>query len=632
MQLPKVPVTKGRTERDIIVFGGLDWRQEPDEGTLADSRGLSAGRYPALGQRGGRGVYGTYLDPTAIFAREKLCVVDGTDFLYDGEKVGTVIPGAKEMSVVNTKLCIFPDKRYFDLESREFGELEASLTALEHSAVFTENTLQFSPNPKMDEVTERYGRNYSSPYRIKLRYYDSAPVWQNGAWVKGTAQEAQGTAIAGENAPDKLKGKYIIPSVNEYGNYYLPLQFSTDPYEPENQNGVYGVITATSYEAGENAEYWEVTAQLYDGASSNVLFTAVFKKGDGIEITGCTTLKGNNKSAVIREVSDTTLTFDSGIFSSGSEAGTVTVKRPVPDLEYICEVDNRLWGCCGTTIYASALGDPGNFYVYDGLSTDGYAVAVGTEGPFTGCIGYSSGALFFKENCVHKLLGTSPKNYQMNTLRFWGVQKGSHRSLCTVNEVLYYKGVTGVFAYTGGTPVCISECFGNRRFAQAAGGSDGARYYLSMMDEEGNWGFFSYDIQSGVWLREDETHAIQFATVDGKAHYLAGDTVFLCGEGDFSGVWSARLNPLTEQALGKKRYTRLTLRLELEEGAWVRVETRTDGGQWRQVWLSPAGRRRVFAVPLRPTRCDRMELRLSGEGVCIVRTLERSFDVGEARG
>ena len=159
MQLPKVPVTKGRTERDIIVFGGLDWRQEPDEGTLADSRGLSAGRYPALGQRGGRGVYGTYLDPTAIFAREKLCVVDGTDFLYDGEKVGTVIPGAKEMSVVNTKLCIFPDKRYFDLESREFGELEASLTALEHSAVFTENTLQFSPNPKMDEVTERYGRN-----------------------------------------------------------------------------------------------------------------------------------------------------------------------------------------------------------------------------------------------------------------------------------------------------------------------------------------------------------------------------------------------------------------------------------------------------------------------------------------
>ena len=54
----------------------------------------------------------------------------------------------------------------------------------------------------------------------------------------------------------------------------------------------------------------------------------------------------------------------------------------MPDLDFICESENRLWGCSNETrtIYASALGDPTNFFSYQGLSTDSYAVAVGSEG------------------------------------------------------------------------------------------------------------------------------------------------------------------------------------------------------------------------------------------------------------
>ena len=89
--------------------------------------------------------------------------------------------------------------------------------------------------------------------------------------------------------------------------------------------------------------------------------------------------------------------------------------------------DNRIWGAEGKTIYASALGDPTN-YVYDGVSTDSYAVAVGTEGEFTGCIAYSSTVLFWKENCLHKVLGSYPAQYEIYTYTVPGIQKGSEKS------------------------------------------------------------------------------------------------------------------------------------------------------------------------------------------------------------
>ena len=62
----------------------------------------------------------------------------------------------------------------------------------------------------------------------------------------------------------------------------------------------------------------------------------------------------------------------------------MTVAREVPDFVCVCESANRLWGAEGNTIWASALGDPLTFYNYEGLSTDAYAVAVGTDGAFTG--------------------------------------------------------------------------------------------------------------------------------------------------------------------------------------------------------------------------------------------------------
>ena len=116
--------------------------------------------------------------------------------------------------------------------------------------------------------------------------------------------------------------------------------------------------------------------------------TEKFSAGDGITISGCATEPGNNRDVTIQAISADTITVSADTFQAAEEASTaITLERKVPEMDYICESENRLWGCSSAAqvIYASSLGDPTNFNVFEGLSTDSYALAVGTEGSFTGC-------------------------------------------------------------------------------------------------------------------------------------------------------------------------------------------------------------------------------------------------------
>ena len=50
-------------------------------------------------------------------------------------------------------------------------------------------------------------------------------------------------------------------------------------------------------------------------------------------------------------------------------------ERRVPDLDYLTECDNRVWGCSGSenVIYACKLGDPTNWFSYRNTAADSYA-------------------------------------------------------------------------------------------------------------------------------------------------------------------------------------------------------------------------------------------------------------------
>ena len=198
----------------------------------------------------------------------------------------------------------------------------------------------------------------------------------------------------------------------------------------------------------------------------------------------------------------TTQTFD-GPFPD------VTAQRRVPDLDWLTEHNNRVWGCSSTenVIYACKLGDATNWFSYRGTAADSYAVTVGSDGAFTGaatCMGY---VLFFKENGLHKLYGTKPSDYQMSSIQCSGVAKGAHQSLCVINETLYYLSMDGVMAWDGSLPTKVSASLDEERLSHvtraAAGGLVG-RYYLHT-ESSGGQRLLVYDTEKGLWHEEDAT-------------------------------------------------------------------------------------------------------------------------------
>ena len=67
------------------------------------------------------------------------------------------------------------------------------------------------------------------------------------------------------------------------------------------------------------------------------------------------------------------------------------------------------------------------------------------------------------------MYGSRPANFQLNTYTLPGVQKGCEKSICTVNETLYYKARSGVVSYDGSTPTDISEALPGGYTEAAAG-------------------------------------------------------------------------------------------------------------------------------------------------------------------
>ena len=362
--------------------------------------------------------------------------------------------------------------------------------------------------------------------------------------------------------------------------------------------------------------------------------TTLFQAGDCVSISGCTSAAGNNLDVVLTAVEKGKLTVASNTFTSATETGTLTIERKIPDLDYICESENRLWGVNNEkqTIYASAMGDPRNFFTYEGLSTDAYALAVGSEGDFTGCCKLSSSVLFWKETTLHKILGGYPAEYSLYTYNIEGLQKGCHKSLQVINEVLFYKGLHGVYAYSGGTPTLVSSCFGEREFSAAVAGSDGDSYYLSMLEDGTEPVLLVYETRQGMWLREDGTRAKDFARV-GKKLYLLDETGTvwkLDGEGEDKALrWYAQFAPMYETIQGRKRYSKLLLRVELPQGSYLKALARWDGGgRWQTVGDLQGKKETTALLRIPPKRCDKLELRLEGRGPFALLSWLREFRVG----
>jgi len=360
----------------------------------------------------------------------------------------------------------------------------------------------------------------------------------------------------------------------------------------------------------------------------NIGNTAGLSVGDGVTVQyGLKEFR-----TVIVGIEDGVIHFESGSLEADSIEVKAVISREVPDLEYIFECGNRLWGCCDGTVYASVPGDPFNFFVGNGFGpNDSYMLTIGGDGGFTGACAYKGSPTFFKEDSVCKIYGAMPYNYGLTVTQIPGISKSNAASAAISGNTVYYISSSGVVEYGGGSFRKISELLGTDAFYDAVGGSDGFRYYVSMRSNEG-WGLFSYDTENGNWFREDSSQILFFGKTGGNLYMVTYDgRLMSCGKTDRSKLFyfGSGSGPVAEGVIpwecefagfyggtpDTKAPVRVIFRFSLEKDKEASVSVSYDRKAYTTVGrVVGKGKECVTVVPIIPERAHVFSVKLAGEG------------------
>ena len=593
---PTLP--ESRTYQQVIdVFRGYNHNLKIEDGEFYDTENLTSSYYPLLSNRPPRGTVRQLTAPRGLLAKSKLAYGDGTSLYYGDDDLTTYLQSAgvaisaddsmlpKTLISMGAYIIIYPDKIYINTENySDCGCIDAAVTTVEGSSV---------------------------TYSI--------------CKVDGTDYD---TYVAGTSEPASPNNGDLW--LDTSGNVHTLKVYSSS-------TGVWTAIPTV---------YTKIS---YGGIG------APFAKFDGVTISGCaatsedsgsiqTQISALNGKKVIYDRGDDYIVVVGLLDQSYTQsAGIVSVRREMPDLDFITEAENRLWGCKyglvdGKTvneIYCCALGDFKNWNQFLGLSTDSYVASVGTDGPWTGAVTHLGYPIFFKENCLHKVYISSDGAHRIADTACRGVQLGSDKSLCVVNETLFYKSRTDICAYDGSLPQSVSQQFGTEKYYDAVAGAMGDKYYVSMRDKSNTWHMFVLDTARGFWLREDNTHVLSFARCDDDMYFIDADSKMLCtvngsvGTHEETVFWSATTGLMGYTTVEHKYVSRFNLRMRLPEGSRADMYMEYDSdGIWHHMGHMDGVGTKTFMLPIRPRRCDHFRFRIEGQGDIKVYSLAKIHEAG----
>lgn len=603
MGYPKLSGRQG-TRVTLDTFAGYNHNLRISDGEFYNTKNLTTQYFPMMANRKRRGILNdTFTNLQAIIAKDALYWIENGTLYANG--LATGLTGLKDPSgspqrerqlvSMGAYICVFPDAKYINTQDlTDFGSMGASWS-------------------------------YSGAVTYTMCHQD--------------------------------------------GTYYTDVtRSSTEPQDPD--NGAIWIDISdgeTVKEWSEYTESWTVLETVYtrvDFTTQGQIPTA-FKEYDGVNVEGLY-YEDLNGSKIIYAIGGRATSGESGDAGDNDylvligicgeqfiqQGANVSVERSIPAMDFVCECQNRLWGCFYgnipgkgniNEIYCCALGDFKNWEQYLGLSTDSWRASRGSDGPWTGCVNYLGVPTFFKENVIHPVSVSSIGAHQIGDIPARGVQQGSHKSLAIVNETLYYKARSGVVAYQGGMPVDVSAALGEERYYNAVAGVFGQRYYISMVDASNVWHFFCFDVKNGLWMHEDFLHAECFTAWGDELFVQSANRIIAINgtEGTLEKPpeWIAESGIIHYEqrvsGVGTRnvRYlSRYNIRLNMDKDASMQIYIDYDSsGFW-----SYAGEVRVqetgtVTVPVRPHRCDHMRLRFEGRGdvriYSIARILTKGSDV-----
>lgn len=572
---------QSRSTQDI--FAGYNHNIRIGDNEFYDSCNLTSDVYPVMSPRKQRGSYlAAGSNVHGLIEKDSLCYISGSKFVMNGYEIEMGLEDSeKQLVSMGAYVIILPDKKYINTaDITDYGNIEASFTSA--------SSVTFSPS------------------------------------------KADGTTFD----PDYLQPE----EPSEPANMALWMDTSVTPHSLKQWSQSAGMWTsvATTYVNIRCAGIGKAFSQ-YDGVHISI--------PDGITDDTAGQISQLNGAAVIYASDDDSITVVGLLDSKTTTADvSVTVSRTMPLMDFVIENDNRLWGCryglnrdgqIVNELYACKLGDFKNWNCYMGISTDSYAVSLGSDGQFTGAITHSGYPIFFKENCMHKVYGQIPANFQVQTTACRGVQKGCSRSLAIVNEILYYKSRHAICAYDGSLPTEISSALGDTQYENAVAGAHGNKYYVSMKETAGEaYSLFVYDTAKSIWQRESGLMATGFCSCRDELYCStqSGQIVTMLGSGSMdeqSVSWFAETGIINASLPDRQYLLRISIRLVLEPGSSMSILAQYDScGAWQNIGTMIGMNLRSFTFPVRPRRCDHLRIRMEGTGKAMIFSITKTFGGG----
>ena len=592
MRYPKLKALEPSRQM-VDVFKGYNHNLRIGDGEFFDMKNMTSDYYPVLAPRGERGVYASPTLPTGLIAKDSLCYVDGSKFVINEYPVEMGLNDEpKQLISMGAYVIIMPDKKWI-------------------------NTQCWIKEDQFDTVNG-WG-NIDAHFDNEESGLDAE---FSLCTIDGASREVK---YRQENEPNEEDNP-------DLENLDLWIDQSSTPH------------TLKQYSKANGT--WVQIATTYIKISCPGI-GAAFNQYDGVTISGIKedSLQDLNASHVIWAKDDDYIVVVGildEVTSQSVNDGAISVDRKMPSMDFVIESENRLWGCrygvanngeVVNEIYSSKLGDFKNWNCVMNISTDSHVISCGTDGAFTGAIHFKGNPHFFKENCVHKVYGNLPENFQIQTTDCRGVQKGCEKSLAIVNETLFYKARNAVCAFDGSLPVEVSYALGNEAYSSAVGGSHGNKYYISMVDNLGAYNLFVYDTAKGMWHKEDDLQVDSFCSCRGEMYAISnGQIVTILGTGtkDTAPVeWMVQTGEIGISSPDAKYISKLSLRMAMDVGADISIYAQYDfSDAWEPVCTLRSDNLRSFSIPIRPKRCDHMRLRIEGVGMVKIYSITKTIEQG----
>lgn len=603
-RLPELAAAQQQTLM-TTTFLGYNHREIIQDGETYEEMNLTGDEYPVLGTRKARGIFNPYAEshPEFLFSgiagRDNLIYIQAGQVYYNFVPV-TGLTVSESSSMLPKKIvsfgayvCIWPDKVYF-------------------------NTVNLSDHGSMDRLWSAGGGSVSL------------------SMCRGDGTDYDMTAISvGPTAPASPTNGQLW--IDQSGDNDVLRQYATSTGEWVEVPSTYVKISGVGIGLGLN---------MYDcidlsGLAAPDAETAKVKAQ----------VQALNGSMIVYQAGEGYIVV-AGLLSktlSALKAQTVKADRTVPELDYVCESNNRLWGCrygyvngqVVNEIRASKLGDFRNWTCFMQLSTDSYAAGVGTDGPFTGCATQRGYPVFFKEEAIHRVSGGTPSTFSVTTTICRGVMDGCWRSVAVVNESIYYKSRDGVMMFDGSMPVSVGDALGSETYDNARAGAIGTKYYISMHRSGVGWQTFKLDTDKGIWHKEDGLQAGGFARVrdvlwawdeeNNRLLTMAGTLSDHCGSvEDIDSVqWAAVFGLFGTDYKGKKYLSRFDVRMYMPPESLCQVWIEYDSSGKKELAGTIKGRSlRSFVLPIIPRRCDHLRVTLTGKGEMKLYSISRILEVG----